>query len=43
VHVSAIEGGGFRNLEEGQHVEFEVAPGDRGEVARKVRVVEAAA
>jgi superfamily II DNA/RNA helicase len=43
VHFSAIEGGGFRNLEEGQHVEFEVVPGERGEVARNVRVVEAAA
>jgi superfamily II DNA/RNA helicase len=43
VHFSAIEGGGFRNLEEGQHVEFELVPGDRGEVAGKVRVVDAAA
>jgi cold shock CspA family protein len=43
VHFSAIEGGGFRNLEEGQHVEFEVGRGDRGDVARNVRVVEAAA
>jgi superfamily II DNA/RNA helicase len=43
VHFSDIEGGGFRNLEEGQHVEFEVITNDRGLVARKVRVVEAAA
>jgi superfamily II DNA/RNA helicase len=43
VHFSDIEGGGFRNLEEGQHVEFEVVTNDRGLVARKVRVVDAAA
>ncbi|MFN8026599.1 MAG: DEAD/DEAH box helicase [Acidimicrobiia bacterium] len=40
VHFSDIEGGGFRNLEEGQHVEFEVITNDRGLVARKVRVVD---
>ena len=30
VHFSAIEGDGYRRLEEGQQVEFEVGPGKRG-------------
>ena len=38
VHFSAIEGDGYRRLEEGQQVEFEVGPG-RGEQARRVRVL----
>ncbi len=39
VHFSAIEGDGYRQLEEGQQVEFEVGPGRRGEQARRVRVL----
>ncbi len=39
VHFSAIEGDGYRRLEEGQQVEFEVGPGKRGEQARRVRVL----
>ena len=39
VHFSAITGEGFRTLEEGQRVEFETAPGRKGEEARDVRVV----
>ena len=39
VHFSAIEGDGYRRLEEGQQVEFEVVPGRRGEQARRVRVL----
>jgi superfamily II DNA/RNA helicase/cold shock CspA family protein len=39
VHFSAIEGDGYRRLEEGQTVEFEVGPGRRGEQARRVRVL----
>jgi CspA family cold shock protein len=42
VHFSAIEGDGYRRLEEGQTVEFEVGPGRRGEQARRVRVLDAA-
>jgi CspA family cold shock protein len=38
VHFSAIEGSGYRNLEEGQAVEFEVAQGDKGPQAANVRV-----
>lgn len=36
VHFSAIEGDGFKNLEEGQNVEFEVVDGERGPQAAKV-------
>jgi superfamily II DNA/RNA helicase/cold shock CspA family protein len=39
VHFTAIEGDGFKRLEEGQQVEFEVGPGRRGEQARRVRVL----
>ena len=39
VHFSAIEGDGYRRLEEGQQVEFEVGPGRKGEQARRVRVL----
>ncbi len=36
VHYSAITGGGFKSLEEGQEVEFEVTEGDRGPQASNV-------
>jgi superfamily II DNA/RNA helicase/cold shock CspA family protein len=39
VHFSAIEGSGYRRLEEGQQVEFEVGPGRKGDEARRVRVL----
>ena len=39
VHFSAIVGEGYRSLEEGQKVEFDVAPGRKGEEAPKVRPV----
>jgi CspA family cold shock protein len=39
VHFSAIQGSGYRTLEEGQHVEFDVGPGRKGEEAQNVRVV----
>ena len=39
VHFSNIEGSGYKSLTEGQTVEFEVAPGRKGEEAQKVRVV----
>ena len=39
VHFSNIEGKGYRSLEEGQQVEFEVGPGRKGDEALKVRVV----
>ncbi len=37
VHFSEIEGTGFKNLEENQQVEFEVAQGPKGPQATKVR------
>ncbi len=30
VHYSAIQGGGFKNLDEGQRVEFSVEQGSKG-------------
>jgi CspA family cold shock protein len=39
VHFSAIEGTGYKSLEEGQRVEFDVGPGKKGEEARNVRPV----
>ena len=40
VHFSAIEGSGYRNLEEGQAVEFEVTQGPKGLQAASVRVAQ---
>jgi CspA family cold shock protein len=39
VHFSAIQGSGYRTLEEGQAVEFDVGPGRKGEEAQNVRAV----
>ena len=39
VHFSAIEGTGYKSLEEGQRVEFEVGPGRKGEEARDVKIL----
>jgi CspA family cold shock protein len=39
VHFSAITGEGYRNLEEGQQVEFEVTQGQKGPQAANVRAV----
>ena len=38
VHYSAIQCDGFRTLEEGQRVTYEVVEGDRGEQAANVTV-----
>lgn len=38
VHYSAIQCDGFRTLEEGQSVDYEVVEGDRGEQAANVTV-----
>ena len=39
VHFSAIAGEGFRNLDEGQKVEFDVVSGQKGPQAANVRAV----
>jgi cold shock protein len=39
VPFSAIEGTGYKSLEEGQRVEFDVGPGKKGDEARNVRPV----
>jgi CspA family cold shock protein len=39
VHFSNIEGSGYKSLNEGDKVEFEVAPGRKGDEAQKVRVI----
>ncbi|MBM7557393.1 cold-shock protein [Halanaerobacter jeridensis] len=36
VHFSAIEGDGFKDLEEGQEVQFEVVEGEKGLQAEEV-------
>jgi CspA family cold shock protein len=37
VHYSAIDSGGYRSLDEGQRVEFEMTQGQKGPQAEKVR------
>lgn len=39
VHFSEIEGSGFKNLEENQRVEFEIAQGPKGLQATRVRAI----
>ena len=36
VHFSAIQGDGFKTLEEGQEVSFEIVEGDRGPQAANI-------
>ena len=39
VHFSAIQGNGYKTLTEGERVEFDVAPGRKGEEAQNVRPI----
>ena len=39
VHYSNIQGAGYKSLDEGQRVEFDVAPGRKGEEAQNVRAI----
>ncbi len=39
VHHNAINGEGYKSLEEGQKVEFEVAQGEKGPQAREVDAI----
>ena len=39
VHHTAIESDGFRTLEEGDNVEFEIVKGDKGNKAENVKRV----
>ncbi|CAB4725226.1 MAG: cold-shock protein [Actinobacteria bacterium] len=39
VHYSNIQGDGYKSLDEGQRVEFDVAPGRKGEEAQNVRAI----
>ena len=39
VHYSSIQMDGYRSLEEGQRVEFDIGPGRKGDEAQNVRAV----
>ena len=39
VHYSAVNGSGFRSLDEGRRVEFEIGQGQKGPQAQDVRVL----
>ncbi len=39
VHFSNIVGDGYKTLDEGQQVEFDIAPGRKGDEAKNVRAM----
>ncbi|MGA0878422.1 MAG: cold-shock protein [Ilumatobacteraceae bacterium] len=40
VHFSQIQSSGYKTLQEGQKVEFEIGPGRKGDEARDVRALD---
>ncbi len=40
VHYTAIDSSGFRSLDEGQKVEFDIVEGQKGQQADNVRVLQ---
>ena len=40
VHFSAIQGDGYKTLEQGMEVEFEIEKGPKGDQAAKVTIVQ---
>ena len=40
VHFSEIQTDGYKTLEEGQKVEFEIGEGTKGEVAKNVKMID---
>ena len=40
VHFSAITGDGYRSLDEGQRVEFDITQGQKGPQAENVRITD---
>ncbi|MFA4984473.1 MAG: cold-shock protein [Candidatus Omnitrophota bacterium] len=43
VHYSAVKGDGYKTLQEGQDVEFEITQGPKGEQATNVVLIQAQA
>ena len=41
VHYSAVKGDGYKTLQEGQDVEFEITQGPKGEQATNVTLIQA--
>ena len=39
VHYSEIQGSGFKSLDEGQRVEFEIGQGQKGPQAQRVNII----
>ena len=40
VHFSAIQGDGFKTLNEGDHVQFDIVDGDKGPAAENVSKID---
>jgi len=40
VHYSSIEGGNFKTLHDGEEVEFDIVPGEKGPKAENVKKIQ---